>query len=529
MNVDAAVESAENREGAKTVISEDVVREEPALEFNSYALAFHFAVEWTDAYVPDAPGRVRGQTGGGTAGEPMESYERDLLLYAHRDKQPFRTRVVSVPADLATLTARFPPELVYESELRRIRLQCGIDGGTGRRRMFTVFASETIFARSRITILNLVLRPLASASEGSQLNEYDLIKLIKLWEGGEERPASSWAKEILFEPADGKPIPLEEAAARLFPGWLPGLDGKKTELRAWPGRQRHDPAQPATPLAYRVGTVDLKVPKTQYRQQLFHDIAALREGDDAPYKKTEAKRWDRVVAVDGVLQGLLDFRAISEDELADVFAEVDVDADDESLSGFHKGTLLSVSAEGGSDSHDERRSPIGVDPYLAIPNVVLLHNEQRLKAARQLELRLSAGQPRRSHLPSDSDRVRIDQTANGLDEMTGLLAQHLPNIFHYASERRLYETGGHSRGFDDLEKLIRLRREELMSTLQRRERRRDRWTAALAIVSAVVIGVVAAVQKLLVQQAIETIDWWIILMLAAFLYLVFFQLRNRLF
>jgi hypothetical protein len=99
----------------------------------------------------------------------------------------------------------------------------------------------------------------------------------------------------------------------------------------------------------------------------------------------------------------------------------------------------------------------------------------------------------------------------------------------HPTERRHYETGGHSRGFDDLKTLIQLRREELTSTLQRRERRRDRWTAVLAIVSAIVVGVVAAVQNLLVQQAIETLDWWVILIFAGFLYLAFFRLRNRFF
>jgi hypothetical protein len=158
---------------------------------------------------------------------------------------------------------------------------------------------------------------------------------------------------------------------------------------------------------------------------------------------------------------------------------------------------------------------------------VLLHNEQRLKAARQLEFRLSRGQPSRSR--SRGHRVDIDDTANGLALITGLLAQHLPNIFHYQSERELYETGGHSRGLDDLETLLRLRRDELTSTLQRRERSRDRWTAVLAIVSAIVVGVVAAVQKLIVQRTIETLNWWVALILAGVLYLAFFQVRNRLF
>jgi hypothetical protein len=434
-----------------------------------------------------------------------------LLLYAHRDEPPFRTHVVPVPAALATLTAHFPAELVYESELRSIRLR-GAEGTAGRNREFSVSTSASIFKRSRTVVLNLVLRPRGAARGESQLNEYDLIKLIKLWEGGEGRSAQGWGREILFKKAGGESGTLDETARELFQDWLPRLEEEADRA-----------LQPAPPLSYRVGTIELQVPRTRWRDQLFRDIAQLKEGGEAPDKQRRRARWDRVVALGGVLQGLLDFQEINSDELVDVFAEVDIDPEDRSLVGYHKGTLLSL-----SEPDDEQRpSPIEVDPYLALPNVVLLHNEQQLKAARQLELRLSYGQPGRS--ASRGERVDIDQTANGLDVITGLLAQNLPNIFHYPAERRLYETGGHSRGFDDLETLIRRRREELASTLQRRERRRDTWTAVLAIISAVFIGVVAAVQNLLVKEAIETLDWWLLLIFAGFLYLAFFRLRRRFF
>lgn len=513
-------------------ITVECSEEAPVLEFNDYALAFHFVAECEDQFL--AASKWHGElSSGGTEGEPMESYERDLLLYAHRDEPPFRTRVASLPVGMATLTVRFPAEIVYESELRRIRLQYAVAEKAGRSRKFSVFASETVFERSRIVILNLVLRPHSDTNE-SQLNEYDLIKLMKLWEGGEGRLAAGWGKEILFEMADGEPKPFEDAVRQIFGDWLPRR-GTETERAQQslvrPRGKRQDPVGAEPPLTYRVGTVELQVPETEWRHQLFRDIAMLREGGDAPDEvalneiHTQRGRWDRLVAVGGILQGLLDFRAISNDELADVFAEVEIAR--ESLVGFHKGTLLSLSGEDELDRDDERRSPIGVDPYLAIPNVVLLHNEQRLKAARRLELRLSRGQPRPSG--SWNNRVDINQTANGLDVMQGLLAQNLPNVFHYRLERRLYDTGGHSRGFDDLETLIRLRREELASTLQRRERRRDRWTAILAIVSAIVVGVVAAVQNLLVQEVIQTLDWWIIVLFTGLLYLAFFQVRNRIF
>ncbi len=468
----------------------------------------------------------------------MRSYERDLLLYAHRDEPPFWTRDVPVPAELATVSVRFPPELLFKSEQRRVRLHCKEANETGRRRTFGVVASETIFERSGVVVLNVVLEPPSEVADESQLNEYDLIKLIKLWEGGEEPPSVAWEDEILFETADGK-WTLDALVRRLFRHLDLRREDESDRARRWPvlpGRTRRDPLQRAPALAYRVGTVELEAPESEWRDQLFHDIAGLKDGA-APDQGTERARWDSVVAVGGVLQGLLDFRAITSDELADVFGEVDIDSDDESprLVGFHKGTLLAISAEDEPDPDEgedeaspaERPSPIGVDPYIAIPNVVLLHNEQRLKDARQLELALSRGQPRPSTLRGE--RVNIDKTANGLDEMTGLLAQHLPNIFHYPAEQGLYETGSQSRGFGDLKELVQLRREELMSTLQRRERTRDRWTAALALVGAIGIALVVAVQEVFVQEAIEMLDWWIILIAAGLLYVAWLGIRNRLF
>src|SRR5215208_352640 len=86
--------------------------EAPVLEFDAYALAFHLAVEWPNDWFPAASNSAMEEDAGSAVRpEPMESYERDMLLYAHRDEPPFRTRVVSVPDALATLTVRFPAEL----------------------------------------------------------------------------------------------------------------------------------------------------------------------------------------------------------------------------------------------------------------------------------------------------------------------------------------------------------------------------------------------------------------------------------
>ena len=427
-----------------------------------------------------------------------------MLLYAHRDERPFRTRIV--PSELEEVTVGFAPELVYEAEGSETRLASAAPSRT-----FGVVLGETVFKQSEVAfdhtssklgVLTLALSP------GDELNEYDVIKLVKLWEGGESVGAPSAIREgtdLWFGVEPGRRETLHELVRDAFPDWRP---------LAYAATRRGTSAR----RGYRVGTVELYLPDEQWRDSLFADLAALKRRREAP---EDPERWHRVVAVGGILQGLLDFRAIEGDELADVFAEIDFPKDEE-MRAFHKGTLLSLAAEDepDDDGDDERPSPLGVDPYLAVPNIVLLHNEQRLKSARRVEAELSAKQrgPARQLL----ERAAINKTENGLSDMARLLAQDLPNVFHYSSERRLQKRGRQSRGLDDLNAFVRLRMEDLSSVLQSRVRTRDRWTAVLGIA----VGVVTA---FLVQQAIQGRPLWLIVIAAVTLFAVFLWLRDRLF
>jgi hypothetical protein len=469
--------------------------ERPVLTFRRYAIAFHLAAEWRGEDDP----HVRGES---VRERALESYEDDMLLYAHRGDPPFRTRVV--PAAVEAVTVRFPPLIAYEAEGRRKRVRCFGATEEGRFRTFSLRLGQTWFERSRLAVLTFILTPNAD----SDLNEYDVVKLVKLWAGGEavaDEPSINEGPDVWFAIEDVEHATLEELAAHEFPGWRP--------LRY---EQREGAELATVPVAYRVGTVALEMPAEDCPAEVFADLAALKRRREAP---TERARWDRAVAVGGILQGLLDFREIDDSELADVFAEADVDAEGEELRGFHKGTLVSLSAEVDGDE-DERPSPIGIDPYLAIPNIVLLHNEQRLKSARLREHDLSRRQ--RGPFREWRGRAPIGDTENGLGEMAGLLAQHLPNVFHYASERRLQKRGHHSRGLDDLETFMRLRMDDLVSVLQWRVRRRDRWTAVLGIA-------VGAVTAFLVRQAIEGSPLWAVVLGALALFAVFLWLRDRLF
>jgi hypothetical protein len=469
-----------------------------------------------------------------------------MLLYAYRHVAPLKTRSLG-PHQRKPVGAVFPHELEFESEGKPIRLVCE-DGE--RVRHAIVLASRTSFARSDVAVMTLVLR--SADHDPSEFNEYDLIKLAKLWEGGEHLPEPGSRDEdeghypVRFE-INGRREPLTELARRFLPPDCKFLDYYSEELAS----AMRDPASetgahaegPDVARQYRVGTIALRLPATRENRRLFADAQAVKElSDDVPRDGT--RRWKRVRAVGGVMQGLLDFETIGPTELSDVFAGTDLEED--SLLAFHKGTLLSVALQG--SPHDEAREavlarPIGISPYLVIPHAVLLYNEQRLKWAliRANELLMQGGAgfaggdlltelPRRAarHLrgraaepPSGgSRRASIEETEKGVREISQAAAQHLPNVFHYRSERELYERGSKSRGFSDFEPLIRSRLKELEDKLAARVRQRDTWTFGLTLA----ILAIAAL-----QLALESAAWWFSLLVLTGLAVLLWQIRKKVF
>ena len=498
--------ASRGEEGATTVPP----YETPAVPFARYAIAFHLAAEWAGAEKPDVRGGNADERG-------LESYEADMLAHAHRDAPPFMSCIVPTPKTPRRLTVHFPPTITYEAESETKVLERGEDTALGRTRTFALTAFRTTFERSDIAVLSLVLRPRGEPpAADSELDEYDVIKLIKLWEGGEIITSregegepyvpglNDLATQISFETEQEDGLSLNEVAREVFGNWNP--------LPLPAGGERR---------AYRVGTVELKLPDRRWRRALFRDLAGLKDTGSAPKKGTS--RWDRVVAVGGILQGLLDFREIEEEELADVFADADIDADEPSLRAVHKGTLVSIAGDSGSD--DERPPPAGIDPYLAVPNTVLLHNEERLKSARARDHELSDAQRERLLQRQWSFKtagLTINETESRLGEMSRHLSHHLPNVFHYTSERELFERGTTSRGLDDLETLLRRRMDEHTILLQERIRRRDLWVAALGII----IAVGATAQAFIVQNALEEVPVLIVAVGALVLYGGLFFLRN---
>ncbi len=403
------------------------IQEHPVLSFERYGVAFHF-VDRT----PGPPDRIR-------SSPEFSSFERDLVSYAYREEPPFGTRILPVPDAIRHVEIQYPAELSYVSEGLEIRLVCAdADPARGRRRAVDVHASRTDF-RSGLSVFHLVLSP-GAATDAARLNEYDLVKLIKLWEGGEGVGVDSSLRidrRVTFLSKDGDLLTIEDMAGRTL-----GLRDAHTR-------------QP------RLGTVQVITgdaaapPGSVDWNTVWHVIRAFKSsspGDASP----DDLHTNAVKGVAGVMQGLLDFDRVGPSELSDVFGSVHVA--DGLLIAIHKGTLVSIAA---SDRAFDAAPFVGISPYLLAPAAVLAHNEECLRKA------------------SDASDEAASTTLRVLDGARrtmhqGLDRDPLPNIFHYPTERMIYTVGEESRGLRDQQLALRGKLSEIRSELQAITERRRR-------------------------------------------------------
>jgi hypothetical protein len=488
--------------------------ERPALSLDTYAVGLHLV----------------GSGGAQVDHEPvdsldarLEAYERDILAYMHRDEPPFRTRTVGI---FDNVSVEFPGTWLYQSDQAGwVRLVCADAPEGRRRRSLMVTASRTDFRRSGTSVLHIVFHPIQGVGE-SALNEYDVIKLMKLWEGGEGfptpgSPAEAKDERIRFTGAGIQSGSLEDLARAIFGAGVELLryaDG--TEARSAPLGVGHPLVEPPhSPVAYRVGTLDLAMPEGR-SGNLFADIQGLTDSRGVP---SEDERLRPLLAVGGIIQGLLGFDEIESEELADVYEGVE--CEDESLVGFHKGTLVAL------DYTSQRLygSPMSINPYLAIPHGVLAHNEERLKRAYAKGLGLGANRNSNGRSRSGSAKatrggppLTIGEVRQRLLEIDGSIDDLVGNVFHYTSERTLYDAGYASRGFEELREIVTTIVRVARGQTEERSRRRD----VLFVAMPIVLTFLSAVQAAITEQS-ELLPAYTIPLVVVVVVAIFFAAIRR--
>lgn len=384
--------------------------EEPQLSFREYAIAFHFIAQNEPRLDPGNPS------------EPFASFERDVFAYAYRDSVPFWTRASHVAPKFRRVQLTFAPEVHYDDEGKAITLV----PKSPTQYTLDVHASQTQF-KSGVDVMHLVLSSPHDEHDITPMNEYDVIKLIKLWEGGEKVrgsfPGAGPESCSRISDGDGKEWSILDLARQIFE----------------PESESEDDPISAGPKAGIVqlvgGTLNPDVWKA------VHDVAA--------YAANKPDEWEAihrtVEGLAGIVQGIIDFEEIGADELSDVFAGVDVS--ESGLFGLHKGTLISV--EHADRPEDKGRPAYPVSPYSLFPQAVLLNNDALLVYANKVWR--DAQESRHLHVLQDA----------ALTMRRSIDSDCVPNVFHYPRERHLYTRGDESRALNERAQQLRQRLDEI--------------------------------------------------------------------
>ncbi|HSP41741.1 MAG TPA: GNAT family N-acetyltransferase [Luteolibacter sp.] len=436
-------------------------REKPTLTLPRASVCLHFVEEigtvsnlGQSCEPPDCP--------------VISSMELDLLSYRYQTDRPFFTRCESngrIP-----LTIVFPAEFTYQSEGRTTTLTC-----PSPIRRAEACLNSTTFPLSGLRIWHLVLTPSQNEdmpAEERAFNEYDIIKLIHLYDGRSEH--TGLLDKIGFEgigsapggpPSERGTVDVHELLAELKRrGSLSQDNG------TFPGK--------GDSLHLTAGTVQIEVgwniSENATLASLFEAVCEARQ-PDGEAEVAKLKDWLKaggreaamLMACCGIVTGIFDFEEIDEEEVLDTLEPTFADAG--TLLRIHRCTLVSMTES--DRALRECWSRVGISPYLIIPHALLLHNEKVVDLAN-------------SATDSGLRSLRLAEMEGGARRASECLDRlHLPNVFNYVTERTLYERGNAGRGSMEKFTATRLRLQELQAQIELAwQHRRDRGQMFIAII-----------------------------------------------
>lgn len=426
--------------------------ENPTLALGEVAICLHYV---------EGPGESKSAPAY-PHGSVMESMELDLLAYRFQDPPPFGSRTERVPAapqlqrrphNRWPIVIDYPASFVYHSEGRAPELACGQP-----QRKAEILVSSTRFLNCGTRIWHLVITP----RPGGTFSEYDLIKLIHLYDGRTER--TGLKDSIRFRLGD-------ESTDSCTAADLPRLLGLPLNKGA---------AKPEL----KCGTLQLLIGGDAATDNpyvgVFDTLRHAREPDGEAAAR-QLKTWmdsdchERriILAYCGIVTGIFDFDKIDDEEALDTLEPTF--ASSSAFLRIHRRTLISIA----DDDRGQRElwNSVGISPYLILPHAALLYNETLVdNAERALDTALADGEAKLGTLEDAY-----------LDADTHLNTLYLPNVFNYVTERTLFDAGGECRGSNAKRNAVLAKLEQLKGHIDiARERERNHGQVIIQVLLAVI-------------------------------------------
>ncbi len=362
--------------------------ESPDLALNDAAMCLHFvepaAVNAAPSGYPDCP--------------VLRSIELDLLSYSFQEAPPIGSQCETyhrTPVEIL-----FPETIEYLSEGESVALAC-------RRTVVPAAAvvTSTGFLQSGARVWHLVLSP----APGSHFTEFDLIKLIHLYDGRTE------GTELYDKVRFRRPESAATNAAGLLRALCPDA-GPKAALRSGTIEIITE--------GQRAGNVALS--------ELFSVVReALEPGRTSSDRKLStwletATTQARVLkAYCGIVSGILDHENLDTAEILDTLTPTLPES--QAFIRSHRGTLVVVAEA--DRLKDHCADNVGISPYYLIPHALALYNESLIAEADDATQK-ALSDPKSSRAALEAAHALADRNLNNL---------YLPNLFNYSTEQELYE------------------------------------------------------------------------------------------
>ncbi len=422
-------------------LKEMPIKENCNYSFPNVAIAYHFS----DATEIN---RIENKKGDRKNCPLFSSYEFDLFQYCSQQSPPYysscktenKTKIISV---------HFPQEIHYTSEGRVETLSC-----QQKELRVEVKISCTQF-RNNNRIWTIVFNPVKSDS----FNQSEIIKLINLFCRTQE--FSNVKESTVFFDEDKRFSTMEDLACHLMHE-----------------KQRYKISKIGS------GIVELDISECYSQlpvgsntwKTILEYIYKIHQGDIHAQMKLE-KRYYEENEVRMILNlfcafslGIFDYNRMSFEEILDTI--IPVVSSNHSVIIVNKGIIASFSI--GNQLLQNVRDTIGISPYLLITSTALAYNDDMsLSSEKELDDLLDKSQ---ADLPLTELRDKRKHLERILNE------EILTNVFHYKTERILFEVSMFHRGLQDRINNIKARLLELDSLINDQvNRNRTRYDIIISI------------------------------------------------
>lgn len=441
----------------------DSISEKPKLlkeVLTRTSICFHFVERNVPADVPFDYDAVFG------------SMERDLLKYQFQANPPLD----SSHCLSGNLKITFPSSFDFQSEGQLVELKNQRDP-----RSVNFMLNKTVFLKSGIRIWHLTL----STEDNDPLNEFEIIKLISLYDGRSENtgpytkltdkhPSNhKLAHEIKFKfDTIPNPVPIDQLISGLITESL--KKNRSNELIPHP--------------KLKSGTIQMMLKNSQHMQLLRQATQARTDvaAHAALVKEMEERTRDKEIlqALSGIAIGIFDFEETDIEEILDTFEPSF--SDDNIFIKFNRCTLLSIVKK--DRAWDTSKDKIGISPYLIIPHAVLIHNEELAEMAEEEIDGLDENKERRLTNLRQLERVYVKADRY-------LHSSYLPMIFNYPTEKTLYDKGNENRGSLEKYRVVQFKLRELRIQIESLWQTRRSIAQVFITIVATSVSVVMAIRS----------------------------------